>query len=43
MSKSDDGTTRVWDVETGECLEVLEDTKETPEGFVNRYCGSANC
>lgn len=34
LSRSDDGTTRLWDVASGECLMVNEDEDMTPQGFV---------
>ena len=34
LSRSDDGTTRLWDVESGDCIVVSEDEDMTPEGFV---------
>jgi hypothetical protein len=34
VSKGNDATTRIWDVETGECLEIYEDLKQSPWAFL---------
>jgi WD40 repeat protein len=34
LSRSDDGTSRLWDIESGKCLLVSEDEDVIPQGFV---------